>query len=450
MRNSCPLVALFSTVLLFVVGDNICRSETASEDGQAKKTIIGTWRADSVTLMSANNTKKTLPQLDRKPFSITVSKETMIMRVGDQKFAEMSYVLDEKQTPKSIDVKYQDQDLSGIYELDGDKLKISLNDAKKDRPKDFTSAENYMELVLHRFKGEPLMMINADGTDLHTLTSMPEYTSCGSPNWSHDGKKIVFDSWRSVYGENYEQSHIFVINPDGTSPKDLGDGTLPSWSPDGKKIAFSRYSPYSGIWIMNADGSDITNLNTNGYCADWSPKNNEVAFTLYTGSYWNICVINLTTKESRILFEQNNLNADSVIGIEGGLSWSPDGQWICLKARSPDGTFKLALVNAQGQSKGFKVLLPNKEIKGVKDFNHYFSWSPDGKQLLVPVMMEGDANLQLYFFDPEGKNQPQKLAGQNPSVRSYGSAWSEDGKKIVFSFWPGNSGQNILLYDFSR
>ena len=57
-------------------------------------------------------------------------------------------------------------------------------------------------------------------------------------------------------------------------------------------------------------------------------------------------------------------------------------------------------------------------------------------------MLEGDANLQLYIFDPEGKTPPRKLAGQDPSVRNYGSSWSPDGKQIVLAYWPGNPVQN--------
>ena len=34
-----------------------------------------------------------------------------------------------------------------------DNLRISLNDAKKGRPKDFGANDNDMDLVLHRFKG---------------------------------------------------------------------------------------------------------------------------------------------------------------------------------------------------------------------------------------------------------------------------------------------------------
>ena len=46
----------------------------------------------------------------------------------------------------------------------------------------------------------------------------------------------------------------------------------PSWSPDGTRIAFYsvRISGYRQIWVMNADGSGETNISQNQY-NDWDP-----------------------------------------------------------------------------------------------------------------------------------------------------------------------------------
>jgi uncharacterized protein (TIGR03067 family) len=418
---SCLLLA----VLPFLLAEkSLSGGETSPTDKQAEQSVIGLWRADSVALSSGKDAKKTLPN-NEQSLSVVISEKNLVMRVGDQKFAEMPYTIDEKQTPAAIDMKFQDQDMQGIFELKGDNLKISLNDVKKGRPKAFNAD---MDLVLHRFKGEPLMILNADGTGLRVLFSAAEYTSQGSPEWSHDGSKITFDCWRSLYGESYGASRVFVVDADGGNPKDLGEGTLPSWSPDGKRIVYSRYSPNRGVWVINADGSDIQLVNSDGWNADWSPKNDEVAYTLND----NICVHDLKTRKQRSLLEKEYQQ------VYWGLSWSPDGRWICFRGSLPDGASEVALVHAEGEAKGFKVLLAVKSIPEIKELENYISWSPDGKRILAPIRMEGDANLQLYVLDPEGKIPPQKLAGQDPSVRNYGSSWSPDGKKIVLSFWPGN------------
>ena len=78
-----------------------------------------------------------MPNNDQQPLSVSISDKTMIMRVGQQQLAEMPYISDSKQVPSTIDLKFQDQEMHGIYDLHGDTLKISLSDAKMERPKDF-------------------------------------------------------------------------------------------------------------------------------------------------------------------------------------------------------------------------------------------------------------------------------------------------------------------------
>ena len=73
-----------------------------------------------------------------------------------------------------------------------------------------------------------------------------------------------------------EHSGIYVVNADGSERTRLtihpsGDWH-PEWSPDGTKIAFSR----GGIHVANADGSDprpLTNPAPAGYDMEpaWSP-----------------------------------------------------------------------------------------------------------------------------------------------------------------------------------
>ncbi|MFO0889732.1 MAG: hypothetical protein U0790_11405 [Isosphaeraceae bacterium] len=86
----------------------------------------------------------------------------------------------------------------------------------------------------------------------------PGSNHLGSPRWSHDGKRILYDAMR---GEEYTRLRIKAIERGEDAPKvtDLGLGACPAWSPDDKQIAFLLNSndpaAQAGIWVMEADGS---------------------------------------------------------------------------------------------------------------------------------------------------------------------------------------------------
>jgi TolB protein len=62
------------------------------------------------------------------------------------------------------------------------------------------------------------------------------------------------------------------------------------WSPDGTRIVFaSRRSGNADIWMINSDGTQLTQLTTHpayDFAPTWSPDGTKVAFTSKrTGAY---------------------------------------------------------------------------------------------------------------------------------------------------------------------
>jgi TolB protein len=91
------------------------------------------------------------------------------------------------------------------------------------------------------------------GGSAQRVTYKGDYNT--APAFSPDCKKIAYES------RSYGVINIFVINVDGTSPRQLTDqgaNEWPTWSPDGRYIAFS--STRKGGWriyLMLATGGRV-------------------------------------------------------------------------------------------------------------------------------------------------------------------------------------------------
>jgi TolB protein len=131
--------------------------------------------------------------------------------------------------------------------------------------------------------------MNPDGSGVSRLTD--NTTSDSSPDWSPDGKKIVFDSnrdgKRAIYKMNADgsgQAKVEYQLPCVEDPDpEFGPGCVghsaPVWSPDGTKIAFlvniysSGYS-WSVIHTMNPDGTGVSQVPSSSFTGgtfDWAP-----------------------------------------------------------------------------------------------------------------------------------------------------------------------------------
>lgn len=110
-----------------------------------------------------------------------------------------------------------------------------------------------------------LVVVDADGQNLHQIS-----TCCGNGDWSPDGAQIVFESGpRPVISVNPSKGTgytvddkvgIYTVRPDGSDLRELTSGGFsyaPAWTTDGR-IWFARAGQ---LWIMDADGSNATQLN---------------------------------------------------------------------------------------------------------------------------------------------------------------------------------------------
>ena len=171
--------------------------------------------------------------------------------------------------------------------------------------------------------------MNADGSDVTQLTDNEMFND-KAPRWSPDGRRIAFRSVyhfrNSVNPKNYE---IYVMNADGSDVTQLTDNEAEedhqSWSPDGRRILFHSYRDRNWeIYMMNADGSDVTRLTDNNawdWYASWSPDGRRIAFTSNRDrNMMGIYMMNADGSDVTRLTDNEVINP----------RWSPDGRHIAF------------------------------------------------------------------------------------------------------------------------
>jgi len=212
-----------------------------------------------------------------------------------------------------------------------------------------------------------IYVMDADGSHQTNLTRND--VADWGPDWSPDGDVIAFNSAMETDGFGL---YGFVVTPDGTEPERISDHYVeyPAWSPDGSRIAFmaqepdaSGSNPDYNIFVMNADGTDLTRLTDapgeDGWPA-WSPDGSQVVFS----SGRDDCSI--------------SQSADC-------LSTGDIGPWADAWIMNADGSEQHRLTDG---------------------FAQFFAWSPDGEAILVA----GAGDMYLIRRDGTGTT-PLKVEG---------------------------------------
>jgi uncharacterized protein (TIGR03067 family) len=143
-------VTLLCTLGLLAPGGTGVRADDKADAEKELKKFQGTWTFESVEAGG-----KKLPTDALKGSTVTFEGDKYTVKNGDAVLQAATLKLDPSKSPKAFDVTVAEGPnkgtILGIYEIDGDTLKVCFDPEGKKRPTEFkTAAGSQTTLVVHQ------------------------------------------------------------------------------------------------------------------------------------------------------------------------------------------------------------------------------------------------------------------------------------------------------------
>ena len=205
--------------------------------------------------------------------------------------------------------------------------------------------------------------------------------------------------------------------------------TLAAFPGENGKIAFAsdRDGDYE-IYVMDADGSNVTQLTSNSvddWAPVWSPDGSKIAFTHEVDGDLEIYVMNSNGSDTIRLTNSS--------GVDDNPAWSSDGSQIAFDSERSGNYTEIYIMNIDGT---------NQTVITTNQSDYSPAWSLDGSR--IAFHSDRDLNDEIYTMDPDGSN-PQRLT--NNSERDATPDWHPNGSKIVFASKRGTDFTTIYVMD---
>jgi Tol biopolymer transport system component len=306
----------------------------------------------------------------------------------------------------------------------------------------------------------------------------PERLAVGS-HWvpivaiSRKGNRLAYVQWSG----DFNIYRIEVSDSTGSShlPVKLTPSTRldysPQYSADGKRIVFqSDRSGSQEIWICDSDGSNpvqVTSLGKFAGSPRWSPDGQQIAFDIHAEGRGDIYVISAEGGLSRPLITDDSDDTEP--------SWSRDGRWIYfasnrtgerqvwkvpseggepvqvtrqgggLAFESPDGKYVYYVKHAPGIWR--MPVDGGEEVEVFDSIKSEYNWAVvnDGIYFIDPDANDGVA---INFFDFATRKVKEVAMLGKVDILGSGIAVSPDRRQIIYAQSDQSGGDIMLVENF--
>jgi Tol biopolymer transport system component len=269
----------------------------------------------------------------------------------------------------------------------------------------------------------------------------------GEPRFSPDGRFIVYPAARAG-GDGKPVADgavrtLRIMPAAGGTETPLVEGAAteadwsPAWTPDGRRVVFiSNRSGAAAVWAVTVtDGRPVgeperlkMNVDSEGSSLlGFAPDG--TLYGLRTVFASDVLLAELDPDSGRVVREPKRVNQTHVGRTGGGISWSPDGQWLAYNSFLNSQTTLVVHSMDTGE---------DRELPQASTYFYVAGWFPGGQSLLA-----GNKRIDVTSGREESipglEREPVNLKGTSIGL-------SHDGKSVYYSVDDGDAVKNNGLY----
>lgn len=330
-------------------------------------------------------------------------------------------IVEEKPTPEPTRTSFHNGLIAFVSERDGNseiyvmkvdgsnQVNLTNNLAADDSPVWSPDGER-LAFVSNRTGSPQIYAMNPDGSNLIQITDNPDTESWSDLDWSSDGRYLAASHTPIESKRTYPDRgriNIYLINADGSgitqlTENEAGVDHSPNWSPNGDLIAFIRFEfNLTQIYAIRPDATGMVNLSKsarNDFTFDWSPDSSRIMyFSSPTRCFTNDCPVNelRTVQVDGVNRKTLLMLTDPLLFDVERMRWSPDGTRLFIVTLDFDGLAHFYIVSNDGSN--LTRLGDSSAINNMPGRIPQARWSPDG--LFIISDSDKAGNKDIYTFN---------------------------------------------------